>query len=93
MNSSKKSIKRVFILIILMFLLVISYLLKIVVIDRKTMITNSYNPRINATDNSIKRGSIKDIDGTIMAYSEKNGDTYERKYVDGIIESLIGEKK
>lgn len=83
MNSSKNSIKRIFILIILMFLLVIFYLLKIVVADSKTMITNSYNPRINATDNSIKRGSIKDIDGTVMAYSEKNGDTYERKYVDG----------
>ncbi|MEA5084645.1 MAG: penicillin-binding transpeptidase domain-containing protein [Lachnospiraceae bacterium] len=83
MNSSKNSIKRIFVLIILMFLLVIFYMLKIVVADSKTMITNSYNPRINTTDNSIKRGSIKDIDGTVMAYSEKNGDTYVRKYVDG----------
>lgn len=89
MNSSKKSIKRIFILIILMFLLVIFYLLKIVVEDSKTIITNSYNPRINATDNSIKRGSIKDINGTVMAYSEKNGGTYERKYVDGIYSAHV----
>lgn len=83
MNSSKTSIKRIFIMIILMFLLVIFYLLKIVAVDSKTMITNSYNPRINATDNTIKRGAIKDINGNIMAYSEKNGDTYVRKYADG----------
>ena len=84
MKNSKNSIKRIFILIILMFLLVIFYMLKIVVADSKTMITNSYNPRINTTDNSVKRGSIKDIDGVVMAYSEKNGYTYVRKYVDGI---------
>lgn len=83
MNSSKKSIKRVFALFALMFLVSIGYIFKIVIVDKEFLTTNSYNPRINSTDSNIKRGSIYDIDGNLMAYSEKDGDAYRRIYVDG----------
>ena len=54
----------------LMFLLCGAYLVKIVCFDRQGMMVNSYNPRINSADTTIKRGDIKDIDGYVYAYSE-----------------------
>lgn len=89
MESSKKSILRIFFIIIGMFILLGASVFKIIVFDSKTMITNPYNPRINASDNSIKRGSIKDINGDILAYSEKEGETYVRYYNDGVYSAHI----
>ncbi len=80
MNNSKKSIKKITVLIVLMFLLIMGATAKITLVDGDKMIANAYNPRINAADSTIKRGDIKDIDGFVYAYSEKNGDTYQRKY-------------
>ena len=62
MKNSQKSIKRVGIMLMVMFLLCGAYLVKIVCFDRQDMMVNSYNPRINSADTTIKRGDIKDID-------------------------------
>ncbi len=84
MNSMKRSIKRIFWLIFLLFVLAILYMIKITVFDSNSIISNSYNPRLNYTDDSVKRGDIRDINGNVMAYSEKNGEsTYVREYVYG----------
>ena len=80
MNNMKKSMKRIFWMFVLLFLLAIGYILKLSVLDRETIAVNSYNPRLNYTDTSMLRGDIKDINGTVIAYSEKNGDTYDRVY-------------
>ncbi|MGL4789796.1 MAG: peptidoglycan D,D-transpeptidase FtsI family protein [Anaerotignaceae bacterium] len=83
MSNTKKSIKQVIVLISILFLLAVVEIVKIVLVDSETMITNSYNTRINAVDNSVKRGDILDINGELMAYSQKEGDSYVRKYVNG----------
>ena len=83
MQPSKKSMIRIFGLLTVLFLITGGYLLKIAVVDSDTMITNSYNPRVNAEDHSIRRGDIKDINGNVLAYSQKEGDTYVRYYNDG----------
>ena len=82
MKGSKKSIKRVSIMLMLMFVLCAVYLVKIVYFDRQNMMVNSYNPRINSADTTIKRGDIRDIDGHVFAYSEYSQDEggYVRKY-------------
>lgn len=80
-NNLNKNIKRVFWLIFTLFILVIGCIIKIVVFDRNTISTNSYNQRLNYADNRVKRGDIKDINGNVMAYSEKGQDnTYLRVY-------------
>jgi peptidoglycan glycosyltransferase len=82
MKGSKDSIKKVTVFIIIIFALLIGTTVKISVIDSEKMIVNAYNPRINQANSSIKRGSIKDIDGYEFVYSEKEGDTYKRVYND-----------
>jgi len=83
LNNSKTSIKRVYFMFLLLFILVIGYILKLTLIDGKTMITNAYNPRLNITDDSIKSGNIYGIDGAVLAYSEKTENTYKRYYNNG----------
>lgn len=80
MGSSKKSIKRVTVIIMLMFAVMISYLLKIVIKDSSKMIVSSYNPRISSADTTIKRGDIRDINGYVLAESVKGDKGYVRKY-------------
>lgn len=89
MKNSQKSIKRVGIMLMLMFLLCGAYLVKIVCFDRQGMMVNSYNPRINSADTTIKRGDIKDIDGYVYAYSEYADGQYVRKYNDAVNASQV----
>ena len=89
MKNSQKSIKRVGIMLMLMFILCGAYLVKIVCFDRQGMMVNSYNPRINSADTTIKRGDIKDIDGYVYAYSEYADGQYVRKYNDAVNASQV----
>ena len=58
--------------------------------DSKEYITNSYNPRLNRASEYIKRGSITDINGQVIACSEKGSDgKYKRVYNDSNIFSNI----
>ncbi len=79
-NNTKQSIKRVSIMFIIMFLCCALYIIKIVCIDRDKIMVNSYNPRLNFDNKTIKRGDIKDIDGYVLAYSEYHDGEYIRKY-------------
>lgn len=81
LNNMKKSIKRVFWLIALMFFVILCTLAKITLLDRNKIATNGYNPRLNYSDSSIKRGTIKDSNGQVIAESKKNEDDfYSRVY-------------
>lgn len=76
----KNSIKKIFWLISLMFFLVIIWLGKINFIDREKFNVNPYNPRLQYTDTTIKRGNIKDINGEVIAESEYTESGYIRNY-------------
>lgn len=76
----KNSIKKIFWLISLMFFLVIIWLGKINFIDREKFNVNPYNPRLQYTDTTIKRGNIKDINGEVIAESEYTENGYIRNY-------------
>lgn len=76
----KNSIKKIFWLISLMFFLVIIWLGKINFIDREKFNVNPYNPRLQYTDTTIKRGNVKDINGEVIAESEYTENGYIRNY-------------
>lgn len=76
----KNSIKKIFWLISLMFFIVIIWLGKINFIDREKFNVNPYNPRLQYTDTTIKRGNIKDINGEVIAESEYTENGYIRNY-------------
>lgn len=77
----KPYIKRVFWLYTVIFLIVIAHLIKVSIWDSRQFASNPYNPRINQSQNNIKRGSILDINEKIIVESVKQEDnTYKRQY-------------
>lgn len=81
LNNMKRSMKRVFWMIALGFFLLLGCMAKLTLFDRDEIITNPYNPRLNYGDTNVKRGSIMDITGEVLATSEKNKDgEYMRDY-------------
>ncbi|KXL52752.1 penicillin-binding protein A [Anaerotignum neopropionicum] len=82
MNNMKRSIRRIFWLLVLCFFLLLGYMGKLVLMDRVAISTNSYNTRLRYVDNTIRRGDIIDIDGEVLATSVlQNDGTYVRKYL------------
>lgn len=80
-NNLKRSTQRIFWLITLIFFLILAAMAKLVIFDRQEISSSPYNPRLNYADSSVKRGSIKDSNGEILAESIENSDgTYTRKY-------------
>lgn len=79
-SGMKNSMKRVFWLLVLLFVMVLGMLFKIVAYDRQTIASNSYNTRLGYGNGEFKRGTIYDTEGNIMAESIKNGDEYKREY-------------
>ena len=81
MNNLKRSIRRIFWLLVLSFFLLLGYMGKLVLVDRSEISTNSYNSRLRHVDNTIRRGDIVDMDGEVLATSVRQNDgTYERQY-------------
>jgi peptidoglycan glycosyltransferase len=86
----KSSIKKIFWIYTLLFVILISYLCKVSLTDSRDFITNPYNPRLNRTSDYIKRGSILDANGEVLAYSQKGDDgKYHRYYNDSTVFSNI----
>jgi peptidoglycan glycosyltransferase len=86
----KSSIKKIFWIYTLLFVILISYLCKVALADSRDFITNPYNPRLNRTSDYIKRGSILDANGEVLAYSQKGDDgKYNRYYNDSKVFSNI----
>ena len=80
MHDMKKNIRRVFWLYFAMFLMVVGYLGKFILVDSAAIVNSTYNPRLNRNDFSIKRGNIYDADGNILAESVENGGLYKRVF-------------
>lgn len=82
----RANIKKVFWFYFILFLSMILYLLNFSIVESKSIIGNSYNPRINRLENTdIIRGDILDKNGEIIATTENN----IRKYPYGEIFSHI----
>lgn len=89
MNEMKKSIKRIFWLLCLLFFCIIGQIGKLVFLDKEEISTNAYNPRLTYTDNKIARGRILDNYGNVLAESKKVEETYQRVYPYGAATSHI----
>lgn len=77
----RSAIKQVFWLYALIFLLLIGYLLKLCLYDSHSFVANPSNPRLSQSYEGIKRGSIYDSNGDIIAEDVKKEDgTFERVY-------------
>ena len=77
---SKKYIKRIIWIFGVLFVLLIIYVVKIAGFDRFEIISNTYNPRLSIEDEGIKRGSILDRNGVVLAESNWDGTSYVREY-------------
>jgi len=76
----KKNIRRVFWLYFAIFLMVVAYLGKFILIDSKNIVSSTYNPRLNRNDFSIKRGNIYDAGNSVLAMSMEDGAGYRRVF-------------
>ena len=75
------NLKHVKIFFLLMFALVALFFIKTAAADAGTIKTNSYNRRLNqAADSNVKRGSVLDRNGVVLAESVLDGGVYVRKY-------------
>ena len=84
MSNMKRSMRRVFWLLALCFLLLLGYLGKLVFVDREEISGNSYNSRLRYVDETVKRGDILDREGEVIATSTRQEDgTYKREYPRG----------
>ncbi|MDD5944623.1 MAG: penicillin-binding transpeptidase domain-containing protein [Clostridia bacterium] len=79
-NGMKTSMKRVFWILVVLFLLILGTLVKLEAFDRQTIASNSYNARLGYGNEDFKRGSIYDTNGNVMAESVDYGNGYEREY-------------
>lgn len=82
-NSINKEIRRVIVVLVMICVLFVSlmvYLTYFQVFRAESVKMNSYNKRLWINEEKILRGSIIDRNGKILAYSEKDGETYKRVY-------------
>ena len=81
MNSMKKSIRRVFWMLVLCLFFLLGYMGKLILIDRDEISTHSRNSRLNYSDDGIRRGEILDRDGEVLGTSTLQADgSYSREY-------------
>lgn len=80
MNHEKKRILYLLVVFCVMFTVLIVYLNFFYFTEASSYKNLSYNRRKYKKEEIIQRGSIIDRDGELLAYSEKNGDSFLRKY-------------
>ncbi|MBQ4347272.1 MAG: penicillin-binding protein 2, partial [Firmicutes bacterium] len=80
MNKERKSIRRAFWIFCALFIVLGIYIVGLLTIERSGIIHSTYNPRLSMTDESVKRGSIYDRNGVVLAESIASGQGYQRKY-------------
>ena len=90
----KKEIKRIILILTALcmtFISLIVYISYFQIFEASAVKNNSYNKRLWINEQTILRGSILDRNGKILAYSEKDGNSFERHYEYGNLYShLIG---
>ena len=75
-----KRIKAIFWLLFAMFALLIIHIVYFTLFEAPEVINNPYNLRLSASENSVKRGNIEDINGVVLAESTLGDEGYERNY-------------
>lgn len=90
MEKEIKRIRLVLFFIVLLFISLIVYLTYFQFVQADNIKQNAYNKRLWLNEEKVKRGSIKDINDTVLAYSEKNEEgSYKRIYNYGSLYSHI----
>lgn len=88
MNLNKRII-RVLVVVCIMFLSLVTYLLYFNMFEAKEVASNPYNKRQWEDEKFVKRGSIYDSEGLVLAETEVNGDERIRRYPKGKLYSHI----
>ncbi len=88
MNKNKKII-RVLVIVSFMFLSLVTYLLYFNMFRAEEVATNSYNKRQWEDERYVKRGSIYDSNGVVLAETEIDGDKRIRRYPQGHLYSHV----
>lgn len=88
MQNNKKII-RVLVVVSLMFLALVSYLLYFNMFSAEKVSSNPYNKRQWEDERFVKRGSIYDRDGEVLAETKVDGDTRTRVYPKGHLYSHV----
>lgn len=88
MQSNKKII-RVLVVVSIMFLALVSYLLYFNMFSAEKVASNPYNKRQWEDERFVKRGSIYDRDGEVLAETIVDGDSRTRSYPKGHLYSHI----
>lgn len=88
MNPNKKII-RVLIVVSLLFLSLVTYLLYFNMFEAESVAKNPYNKRQWEDEKSVKRGSIYDRDGELLAETVIDGETHTRRYPKGRLYSHV----
>jgi peptidoglycan glycosyltransferase len=88
MDENKKIIK-ILVVMCSIFFIIVAYLTYLQVFQGKKLMENVYNRRNNEIEENTLRGSIFDRNGVVLAYSEKNGESYERIYPYGALYSHV----
>ncbi|MCL2873757.1 MAG: penicillin-binding transpeptidase domain-containing protein [Defluviitaleaceae bacterium] len=76
----KNNTKKVAFVIFIMFAITIGHLVIYAVFDSTRTVANPFNPRMQVDDDTIRRGSILDRSGVVIAESYRTGDIYSRRY-------------
>jgi len=80
MKNLQKNIGQIYWIFIISLMLVGIYLINIAVWQADTFIASPFNARVNIYDSSVRRGSIYDANGNIIAQSILTNNGYERFY-------------
>jgi len=76
----KKRIGNMFWLIIAFFVIMAGYFVYVAAFEAEDFIANPFNARVRVHDESVRRGSIYDRHGTVIAYSAQIDGAYVRQY-------------
>jgi len=84
MKDLRKNISHMFVLLALLFVIMGGYLVYVAAFESEEFISNPFNARVNIDDDGIKRGTIYDRHGVVIAESvfqaQAQGGIYMRSY-------------
>ncbi len=92
MNINKRIILSLIAISVLFFSL-IAYLTYFEIFTKDQIVSNSYNQRLSEYEDAVLRGNIYDRNGTVIAYSEREGEEAEQKRIypyDNTYSHIIG---
>lgn len=89
MKNENRNILLVFTGLLVVFVLFVGYLSYFQLFKATTIADNSYNKRLTVDESSVRRGSIFDGDGILLAESRYGDNAYERFYEYGRLYSHV----